>query len=407
MTTANPQPSNFTREPPDQSGGFTEWLRKNLFNTWYNGVVTIAIVSFLLWIAAGFIIWARMEAQWSVIPANLPLFLAGRFPNDQYWRLWVLLALVAILSGITWGFLARRTTTLFSQQIVIGITIITLLMLIIPAPMIYRLGAVGMVALNLFGAWGGRQVGSVKPLLGKWLPFSWFVLLIVAVWLIGGGLGLKVVSTNLWGGLMLTLLMSVISILLCFPIGVLLALGRQSPLPVIRWLSVAYIELIRGLPLITILFMGQILLPLFLPEGMRPDRVLRAIVGLTMFSSAYLAENVRGGLQAIPRGQYEAAKAVGLSAPLTLGLIILPQALKISIPSIVGQFISLFQDTTLLAIVGLVELLGISRSILANPKFLGRYSEVYLFIGVLYWVFCYSMSLASRKLEEQLNTEHK
>jgi general L-amino acid transport system permease protein len=151
--------------------------------------------------------------------------------------------------------------------------------------------------------------------------------------------------------------------------------------------------------------MGQVLVPLFLPEGMRPDRILRAIVGLTMFSSAYLAENVRGGLQAIPRGQIEAAKALGLNTPLVLGLVVLPQALKISIPSIVGQFISLFQDTTLLAIVGLVELLGISGSILANPKFLGRYSEVYLFIGILYWLFCYLMSQASRKLEQQLNTE--
>ncbi|MGC9528550.1 MAG: amino acid ABC transporter permease [Limnospira sp.] len=407
MTTTNPQPSNFTREPPDESGGFIEWLRKNLFNTWYNGVVTIAIVSFLLWIAAGFIIWARMEAQWNVIPANLPLFLVGRFPKDQYWRLWVLLALIALLSGMTWGFLVRRTTTLFTQPIIIGISVVAMLVLVIPTPTVYRLMAIALLALHVFSAWGGRQIGTIKPLLGRWLPFSWFLSLIVAVWLIGGGLGLKAVSTNLWGGLMLTLLMSVISILLCFPLGVLLALGRQSPLPVIRWLSVAYIELIRGLPLITILFMGQILLPLFLPEGMRPDRVLRAIVGLTLFSSAYLAENVRGGLQAIPRGQFDAAKAVGLNAPLTLGLIVLPQALKISIPSIVGQFISLFQDTTLLAIVGLVELLGISRSILANPKFLGRYSEVYLFIGILYWVFCYSMSLASRKLEEQLNTEHK
>ncbi|KDR57324.1 MULTISPECIES: amino acid ABC transporter permease [Oscillatoriales] len=404
--TANPQPT-LTRQAPSQSRDFPQWLRDNLFNTWYNGLFTMAIASFLLWMLVGFVSWARVTAQWEVIPANLHLFMVGRFPSDQYWRLWLLLGIVSILSGLTWGFLARRQTILFSQNIVISLSVVAMLMALVPTPIPYRIMAIALLFILVVSSWGGRKIASRKPQLGKWLPFSWFMLLIISLWLIGGGLGLRGVSTDLWGGLMLTLLMSVISILLCFPLGVLLALGRQSDLPVIRGLSIAYIEVIRGLPLITILFMGQILLPLFLPEGMRPDRILRAIVGLTMFSSAYLAENVRGGLQAIPRGQYEAAKALGINAPLTMALIILPQALKISIPSIVGQFISLFQDTTLLAIVGLVELLGISRSILANPRFLGRYAEVYLFVGILYWLFCYLMSLASRKLEKQLNTENR
>lgn len=403
--TANPQPT-LTRQAPSQSRDLPQWLRDNLFNTWYNGLLTVAIASFLLWMLIGFVFWARGTAQWEVIPANLHLFMVGRFPSDQYWRLWLLLGIVSILSGLTWGFLARRQTILFSQNLVISLSVVAMLMALVPTPIPDRIIAIALLFILVVSIWGGRQITSQKPSVGKWLPFSWFVLLIISLWLIGGGLGLRVVSTDLWGGLMLTLLMSVMSILLCFPLGVLLALGRQSDLPVIRGLCIAYIEVIRGLPLITILFMGQILLPLFLPEGMRPDRILRAIVGLTMFSSAYLAENVRGGLQAIPRGQYEAAKALGLKAPLTMALIILPQALKISIPSIVGQFISLFQDTTLLAIVGLVELLGISRSILANPQFLGRYAEVYLFVGILYWLFCYLMSLASRKLEKQLNTEN-
>ncbi|MDY7021836.1 MAG: amino acid ABC transporter permease [Cyanobacteriota bacterium] len=402
MTTITPKTPSAS---PVESITPREWLQKNLFNTWYNTLLTFAIISFLLWILSGFLTWARTDAKWNVIPANLPLFFAGRFPSDQYWRLWIVLTLVALLAGLTWGMLARNVPVLFGQNMIIVLTLACLLMTIIPAPIYYRILLIGLILLVVAAAWGGKQLGKTKPEFAKWLPFSWFVLLIVTVWLIGGGLGLKSVSSNLWGGLMLTLLMSIISILLCFPIGVILALGRQSSLPVIRFLSIAYIEVIRGLPLITILFMGQVLVPLFLPEGMRPDRILRAIVGLTMFSSAYLAENVRGGLQAIPRGQIEAARAVGLNTPLTLGLIVLPQALKISIPSIVGQFISLFQDTTLLAIVGLVELLGISRSILANPKFLGRYSEVYIFIGILYWLFCYLMSLASRKLETQLNTE--
>jgi general L-amino acid transport system permease protein len=182
-------------------------------------------------------------------------------------------------------------------------------------------------------------------------------------------------------------------------LGVLLALGRQSELPVVRGCSTVYIELIRGLPLIGILFMAQVMLPLVLPLGVRPDRLVRAIAGLVLFNAAYLAENVRGGLQAVPRGQTEAAKALGLNLPLTLLLIVLPQALRTVIPAIVGQFISLFKDTSLLALFALVELTGISRSVLAQPQFLGRYAEVYLFIGLIYWAFCYTMSQISRRLE--------
>ena len=406
MTPTHPQPPNIA-PPTDDNVSLPEWLRNNLFNTWYNSLITLVIVAILLWIAAGFLSWATTTAKWNVIPANLSLFTVGRFPNDQYWRLWILLGLISILVGLTWGGLARNIPVLFSQNVVIGISIAAMLLAVLPIGWVDRLLLLGMLVILVASAWAGKQLGNAKPNWLRWLPFAWFVTLILAIWLIGGGLGLKSVGTNLWGGLMLTLLMSIISILLSFPIGVLLALGRQSSLPVIRIFSIIYIELIRGLPLITILFMGQVLLPLFLPEGMRPDRVLRAIVGLTLFSSAYLAENVRGGLQAIPRGQVEAAKALGLNPLSTTSLIVMPQALKIAIPSIVGQFISLFQDTTLLAIVGLVELLGISRSVLANPKFLGRYSEVYLFIGILYWVFCYAMSVGSRRLEKQLNTENK
>ena len=397
-----------SHQPPETIALSTkEWLQKNLFNTWYNILITIGIGSLLLSMLTGFISWAFTTAKWAVIPANLPLYFVGRFPSDQYWRLWIMLGMIAIFSGITWGFLARNTRILFSKNILIGISLIGILAVITPTPIVFRLLLIVMLLLLVAGAWGGKTIGNTQPKLGEWLPFSWFLLLLICVWLIGGGLGLKVVETNLWGGLMLTLLMSIISILLCFPIGILLALGRQSSLPVIRILSTVYIEVIRGLPLITILFMGQILLPLFLPEGARPDRILRAIIGLTMFSSAYLAENIRGGLQGIPRGQTEAAKALGLNTPLTVSLIVLPQALKVAIPSIVGQFISLFQDTTLLSIVGLMELLGMSRSILANPKFLGRHLEVYIFVGILYWIFCYGMSIASQKLEQQLNTEHK
>jgi general L-amino acid transport system permease protein len=183
---------------------------------------------------------------------------------------------------------------------------------------------------------------------------------------------------------------------------VLLALGRRSSLPAIRWVSVTYIEVIRGVPLVTILFMASVMVPLFLPSGFRIDRVLRAMVGIILFTSAYLAENVRCGLQAIPRGQFEAAQAVGLSGFHTMVLIILPQALRTVIPVIMGLFIALFKDTSLVTTIGLLELLGISRSILAQPRYVGYQREVYLFISLIYWVISYFMSYVSRRLEIRL-----
>jgi general L-amino acid transport system permease protein len=211
-----------------------------------------------------------------------------------------------------------------------------------------------------------------------------------------------VAKTNLWGGLLLTFLLTVVAILFSFPIGVLLALGRRSELPIIRWFSVGYIELVRGVPLITILFMAQLMLPLFLPDGVTIDRVLRAMVGITLFSAAYLAENVRGGLQAIPKGQYEAAEALGLNGAQTMIFIILPQALRLIIPILVGQFIAVFKDTSLVAIVGLFDLVGIGRTVLAQPEFIGLQREVYAFISLLYWVLSYGMSYLSQRLEASL-----
>jgi len=381
-----------------------EWLKKNLFNSWFNSILTVILAGLLGRVAYGFITWAFTTAEWLVIPANLPLYFAGRYPADQYWRLWVLLAIIVGLSGLSWGVLARNAATLFSRNALIGLGIVALIAVLTPTPIPYRLLILGLILLCAGVAWVGWHAAQKVPALGMWLSAAWFLSFFVVLWLLAGGLGLEPVSTNDWGGLLLTLIMSVVSILLSFPLGLLLALGRQSALPVVRGLATVYIELIRGVPLISILFMGQVMIPLFLTEGMRPDRVLRAIVGLTLFTAAYLAENVRGGLQSVPRGQVEAAKSLGLNTPMSLVFIVLPQALKVAIPAIVGQFISLFQDTTLVSIVGLLELLGISRSILSNPDFLGRYGEVYLFIGVIYWVFCYAMSLGSKQIEKQLNT---
>lgn len=406
MTATNAEPTTIN-SPPSAETSPIEWLRENLFSTWYNSLLTLILFGIIIFAINNFLGWALNVAQWEVLKVNWPLFFTGIYPRDQYWRLWINLGLVCFLSGLSWGVIARNAATLFDLSILITLAIIPAFLVLIPATAASKILLVGMVLLVVASAWIGKQLGRKKPSLAAWLSLAWFVAFLISLWLIGGGLGLEEVSTSRWGGLTLTMLMAVVSIVLCFPLGVLLALGRQSKLPVVRGFSIGYIEIIRGLPLISILFMGQVMIPMFLPEGVRPDRVLRAIVGLTMFSAAYLAENVRGGLQSIPRGQSEAAKALGLKTPLVVSFIVLPQALKIAIPAIVGQFISLFQDTTLLAIVGLRELLGISRSVLAQPDFLGDYAEVYLFNGVIFWLFCYAMSLGSRQLEKKLNTGNK
>lgn len=330
--------------PPDSRLPPYQWLQRNLFNTWYNSLLTLicgGTIAAILWFTLH---WAITQAEWAVVQQNLPRFLVGRYPPALYWRLWLVLALV-----------------------------------------------VGL------GIWIARKQPQTKlNLVNLALPA---VLFLVMLWLIGGGLGLTPVKTNLWNGLLLTLLLSAVSIILAFPLGVLLALGRQSALPLLRGFSTTYIEILRGLPLIGVLFMAQVMLPLVLPADLRLDRLLRAIAGLVLFNAAYLAENVRGGLQSVPRGQTEAAQALGFNIPLTLLLIVLPQALRTVIPAIVGQFISLIKDTSLLSLFALLELTGIARSILAQPQFLGRYTEVYLFIGLIYWFFCFTLSHYSRRLE--------
>ncbi len=326
------------------------WLRKHLFNHWFNSLITIACLNLIYQIGTGLIVWIFSKAQWAAIGANLRLFLVGRYPLDQTWRIGIVLAIIVSLSSLG---LAQTQIT---------------------AP---------------------KTKTRLTYLIWSLLPIA----VGLALWLIGGGIGLTPVNANLWGGLLLTLLVAFISTGLAFPLSVLLALGRQSKLPVIRWCSTLYIEIVRGLPLIGILFMAQVMLPLVLPGEFRLDRLIRAIAGLVLFNAAYLAENIRGGLQSVPRGQTEAAQALGLNTPLTLGLIVLPQALRTVTPAIVGQFISLFKDTSLLSLFALLELTGMARSVLAQPDFIGRYGEVYLFIGFLYWLFCYTMSVLSRRLE--------
>ncbi len=406
MTTTTPHDSSSVAPPSTAKVNPVEWAKKNLFSDWLNSLLTIVVSVILVLVTVNILSWAFTVAQWEVIPNNLGLFMSGLYRPELYWRIWCMLALVVGLGGFTWGVLGRDQPTLFGRNVLIGFAVVCAAFVIIPLTRPNSPTLLGLAVLTAAAAWGGRQLSRKFNAVGQWLPVVWFVSYFIVLWLLGGGLGLQPVRTDRWGGLVLTLLMAVTGISLCFPIGVTLALGRRSDLPVVKWLSIAYIELIRGVPLISIIFMGQVMIPMFLPEGVRPDRILRAVIALTLFSSAYLAENVRAGLQSVPRGQSEAAVSLGLNKPLSLIFIVLPQALKTAIPAIVGQFISLFQDTTLLATLGLLELLGIGQSVLANPNYIGRYAEVYLFAGVVYWFFCYAMSLASRRIEEQLNKGH-
>jgi general L-amino acid transport system permease protein len=385
--------------PPFERYTLLGWLRRNLFSTWYNALLTVLCLALIALAGRSALEWALGQARWEVITANLRLFLVGQYPASATWRVWACVGLLVALIGLSYGVWGRGRRA--DALGVVGLPVVLALVFEGETRIaLLAAGAAGALGLGL-GRWRRAR-------LARWAVFGWviyFPLVIVLVSGFGGeGSVLPLVPTNLWGGLLLTLLLSVVGIVFSFPLGVLLALGRQSGLPAVRALSVTYIEVLRGVPLVTVLFMAQLMLPLFLPN-VTIDRVVRAMAGIVLFSAAYLAENVRGGLQAIPRGQYEAARALGLNTWKMMLLIILPQALKIVIPVLVGQFIALFKDTSLVVIVGLLELMGIAKAVLAQPDFLGLQAEVYLFVALVYAVFCYLMSDLSQRLERRLNTE--
>ena len=340
-------------KPPPTEVGLLGWLKKNLFSTWYNALLTILSTAFIYVVLRPIITWAVREARWEVITTNLKVFMTGRYPTEEAWRVWASLAVIVLLAVLTWVL---------------------------------------------------RRVKGNPP--RRWLVFGWLLSFPLTGVLLRGfsreSPFLSLVSEDLWGGVLLTFVLAIVGIVASFPLGVLLALGRRSKLPAIKVICTTYIETIRGVPLISVLFMSQLMLPLFLPPELRLSTVLRALTGMTLFSAAYTAENVRGGLAAIPIGQYEAARAVGLNEVLVMGLIVLPQALRAVIPAIVGQFISLFKDTSLVVIVGLLDLLGVAKAVTGQQEFIGLQREVYSFAAVIYFVFCYAMSHASRRLEQAL-----
>ena len=390
---------NSVLPPLSERSNVLRWIRKNLFGSVLDSILTIIGVLIAYWVIKGFLTWALTTARWEVISANLRLILIGQYPLEQAARLWIGVAFLIFLAGNSIGIWARESR--FSVALLLSPAILALL----PFSSGPRTWLIVLSVTGLVGWWLGR---SRPEVLRRSVIIGWVISLPIIILLTHGftpvdsGGVLAIVKTNLWGGLLLTFLLTVVGILFSFPIGVLLALGRRSELPIIRLASVMYIELVRGVPLITILFMAQLMLPLFLPQGMTIDRVLRAMVGIVLFSAAYLAENVRGGLQAIPKGQFEAAHALGLGKTQTMIYIVLPQALRLVIPILVGQFIAVFKDTALVAIVGLLDLLGIAKTVLAQPKFLGLQREVYVFISLIYWVLSYGMSYLSQRLEERL-----
>ncbi len=339
--------------PPVTEVGVIGWVRKNLLSTWYNILLTLVSLTFLFFIFRGLITWIFTTAEWKVVGTNIGVLMVGRYPRAEVWRVIAAVGLVVLYAAVTWG--------------------------------IWRFK---------------------KERAKKWIVIGWVLSLPLIGILLRGfsedGAFMPRIKPELWSGLLLTLVLAVVGIVASFPIGVILALSRRSRLPVIKILSTAYIETIRGVPLISVLFMSQLMLPLFLPPQIRIGTVIRALTGMTLFSAAYTAENIRGGLASVPRGQYEAATALGLNKALATIFIIMPQALRAVIPAIVGQFISLFKDTTLVVIVGLLDVLGIAKAITGQREFIGKHLEVYSFVALLFFIFCYALSRASRKLEKSL-----
>ncbi len=353
--------------PPSTAHGPIHWLRENLFSSPGNAAATVLGLLFLLWVIPPFIDWAILSASiggttreacadggacWTFIKRRFPQFMFGRYPVEERWRI-ELAAVILIVAAVP----------LFLKNV-----------------QLKKLAAAFLLL--------------VYPVIGFYLFH-------------GGIFGLPVVDTNLWGGLFLTMVVALTGIVASLPLGVILALGRRSTMPAVRSFCIIFIEFWRGVPLITVLFMSWVMFPLFLPEGVNFNQLLRALIGVALFSAAYMAEVVRGGLQAIPRGQYEAAQAMGLGYWRMMYLVVLPQALKMVIPGIVNSFIALFKDTTLVGIIGLFDFLLTVQNGANDPNWLGYAIEGYVFAGAVYWAFCFGMSRYSMALERRLETGHK
>ncbi|MBP1886948.1 amino acid ABC transporter permease [Sinorhizobium mexicanum] len=365
---------------PILESGIVFWLRKNLFATPKDTALTIISLLVLAWLVPPAIQWLFIDAAWTGGGRGVCATVAQGGSQPDGW------------SGACWAFVnAKFSQFLFGRY---------------PMDERWRPALVGILFV-LF----------LVPMLMPKVPYKGLnaVLLLVALPIIatillpGGWFGLTYVETPLWGGLLVTLVLSFVGIAVSLPLGILLALGRRSDMPVIKMLCTVFIEIVRGIPLITVLFMASVMLPLFLPQGVTFDKFLRAVIGVSLFASAYMAEVVRGGLQAIPKGQYEGADSLGLSFWQKMNLIILPQALKLVIPGIVNTFIGLFKDTSLVSIIGMFDLLGIVRLNFSDTNWASAVTPVsgLIFAGFVFWLFCFGMSRYSGFMERVLDRSQR
>ncbi|MFO7279609.1 MAG: amino acid ABC transporter permease [Thermoanaerobacterales bacterium] len=405
-------------EPPRRDLTPRQWVRANLFSSPLNSVLTVVIGLGTAYVVYRLARWAFVTAEWAVVRVNLRLFMVGFFPVDQLWRLWVALYVLVATCGLAAGALAeasrrvadgdeepaprpslpRRVLAALHRfwpavvcvAVILGFTRT-------PGPTV---GTVGLVVVGALAGAAGRRVP--RPL-QRWawvLPIAGLVAALQVI--VAGEDG---VGWDRWGGLHLAVAATIAGVGLAFPLGLLLALGRRSSLRALRLVSIAYIEAFRAVPLVTLLFLGGYMVGYLFPNTVEPPSFLvRAVIAITLFEAAYIAEIVRGGLQAVPRGQYEAAQALGLSPVGVMRLVVLPQALRAVIPAMVGQFISLFKDTSLLTIIGFLELIEVTRIVTQQDAFRGQGLRpiALAFVGLIYWAGCSTMSRESQRLERRL-----
>ena len=397
--------------PPVMERGALGWAHANLFSDRFN--TTLTIVSVLILGTASWygLRWLLMESDWTVIATLGGRLVIGPYNTESacpgqncFWRPQAALMLVTMLLGMGWVVAGGGIT----KRIAIAVVTVVAAFSLLP----YSLDKMGMdvrllLLANIPALGLGWAIARYTPLgTARWLAIlavGAFGVTLVLLRGVEGVPGLQPVSVKHWGGLMLNLLLAVAGIALSFPIGVALALGRRGKLPVVKLLCVGFIEIFRGVPLITLLFMSQTLVPLAFPENFPVNSLMRAAIVITLFSAAYMAENVRGGLQALHRGQTEAAQSLGLQNWQTTLFITLPQAIRNVIPAIVGQFIALFKDTTLVFIIGMQDILTYSRAFIqGNPEFIPSAQELFIFLAIVFWIFTYTMSSVSRRIELNL-----
>ncbi|MGE3646080.1 MAG: amino acid ABC transporter permease [Beijerinckiaceae bacterium] len=413
------------RPAPADSIGALGWMREHMFATPVSSMLTLLSLLLLAWIVPDLVRFALIDAIWSApdgeacrapgagacwafVGAKFDFFVYGLYPRDEVWRVNLVLALGALLVvWMLWPGAPGRSVAAGLFFTLFPVVSFGLLTGKPPFPLHWLPGTAGLWAFAAATAIGAGLAWNFR------MHALAYVCAGLLVWLLTGllwrELGLRPVGTHLWGGVFVSLLVAAIGIVFSLPLGVLLALGRRSEMPMVRFCSVVFIEFIRGVPLITILFMANFMLPLFVPQEWSPDRLLRPLIGVALFASAYMAEVVRGGLQAIPKGQFEGAMAVGLNWQQSMRLIVLPQALVLVIPGIVNSFIALFKDTTLVAIAGVFDFLKAIETQRDDPAWAGPTISAtgYLFAALFYFVFCFGMSRYSMMMEKRLSAGRK